>query len=48
MAYEPQFTISARLLSLVEQITVLRERIQSAAPAPHLTPLPLCDYDESC
>lgn len=31
MAYEPQFTISARLLSLVEQIAVLRERIQSAA-----------------
>jgi Fic family protein len=31
MAYEPQFTISARLLSLVEQVAVLRERIQSAA-----------------
>ena len=31
MAYEPQFTISARLLSLVEQIAVLRERIQGAA-----------------
>lgn len=31
MAYEPQFTISARLLSLVEEIAVLRERIQGAA-----------------
>ena len=31
MAYEPQFTISSRLLSLVEEIAVLRERIQSAA-----------------
>lgn len=31
MAYEPQFTISARLLALVEQVAVLRERIQSAA-----------------
>lgn len=31
MAYEPEFTISARLLSLVEEIAVLRERIQSAA-----------------
>lgn len=31
MAYEPQFSISARLLSQVEQITALRERIQSAA-----------------
>lgn len=33
MAYEPQFTISARLLSLVEGIAVLRERIQGAAVA---------------
>lgn len=31
MAYEPQFTISARLLSLVEEIAALRERIQGAA-----------------
>ncbi len=31
MAYEPRFTISSRLLSLVEQIAVLRERIQGAA-----------------
>jgi hypothetical protein len=31
MAYEPQFTISARLLSLVEEIAVLRERIQDVA-----------------
>ena len=31
MAYEPQFTISAPLLSLVEEIAVLRERIQGAA-----------------
>jgi len=31
MAYEPRFTISARLLSLVEMIAVLRERIQGAA-----------------
>ncbi len=31
MAYEPQFSISHRLLSLVEQIAVLRERIQGAA-----------------
>lgn len=31
MAYEPPFTFSARLLSLVEEIAVLRERIQGAA-----------------
>ena len=31
MAYEPQFTISPRLLSLVEVIAALRERIQGAA-----------------
>ncbi len=31
MAYAPQFTISPRLLSLVEQVAALRERIQSAA-----------------
>jgi Fic family protein len=31
VAYEPQFTISARLLSLVEEIAALRERIQGAA-----------------
>ncbi len=31
MAYEPQFTISPRLLARVEQIAVLRERIQGAA-----------------
>jgi Fic family protein len=31
VAYGPQFSISSRLLSLVEQITVLRERIQHAA-----------------
>ena len=31
MAYEPQFTISPRLLLLVEQVAKLRERIQSAA-----------------
>lgn len=31
MPYEPQFSISARLLSQVEQITTLRERIQGAA-----------------
>src|SRR5436190_14533998 len=31
MAYVPQFTIGAGLLSLVEQIAVLRERIQGAA-----------------
>lgn len=31
MSYEPQFTISTRLLSLVEQVAVLRERIQGAA-----------------
>jgi Fic family protein len=29
--YAPQFTITAHLLSLVEQIAILRERIQSAA-----------------
>jgi len=33
MAYEPQFTISPRLLNRVEEIAVLRERIQSAAVA---------------
>lgn len=33
MAYEPQFSISLRLLSLVETIAILRERIQSAAVA---------------
>ena len=31
MAYEPQFTISPRLLSLVETVAALRERIQGAA-----------------
>jgi len=31
MAYEPQFSIRPRLLSLVEQISALRERIQGAA-----------------
>ena len=31
MAYVPEFTISPRLLSLVEQVAVLRERIQGAA-----------------
>ncbi len=31
MACAPQFTISSRLLSLVEQVAVLRERIQGAA-----------------
>src|SRR5438874_2273867 len=31
MVYEPQFTISAPLPLLVEEIAVLRERIQSAA-----------------
>lgn len=31
MAYEPRFSISARLLALVELITALRERIQGAA-----------------
>ena len=31
MAYEPQFTISPHLLSLVEEIAALRERIQAAA-----------------
>lgn len=30
MAYEPQFTISTRLLSLAEEIAVLRERIHAA------------------
>lgn len=33
MAYEPQFTISPCLLSLVEGIAVLRERIEGAAVA---------------
>jgi Fic family protein len=31
MAYTPQFSISARLLSLVEAVAALRERIQGAA-----------------
>jgi Fic family protein len=31
MTYEPQFTISPRLLSLVETVAALRERIQGAA-----------------
>ena len=31
MAYAPQFTISPRLLTLVEQVAALRERIQGAA-----------------
>jgi Fic family protein len=31
MAYRPQFTISARLLSLVEEVAALRERIQGSA-----------------
>ena len=33
MSYDPQFTISPRLLSLVEEIAALRERIQGAAVA---------------
>ena len=31
VAYQPQFTITPRLLSLVEKIATLRERIQGAA-----------------
>lgn len=31
MAYKPHFTISPRLLSLVEAVAALRERIQGAA-----------------
>ena len=31
MPYSPQFTISPRLLSLVEQVAVLRERIHGSA-----------------
>jgi Fic family protein len=31
VSYEPQFAISARLLSLVERVAALRERIQGAA-----------------
>ncbi|MEX2171653.1 MAG: Fic family protein [Pirellulales bacterium] len=31
MAYEPQFSITPRLLSMVEEIAVLRDRIQGAA-----------------
>jgi Fic family protein len=31
MAYEPRFTIRARLLSLVEEVAALRERVQGAA-----------------
>ena len=31
MAYEPRFAISLRLLSLVEEVAVLREKIQNAA-----------------
>jgi Fic family protein len=31
VAYEPRFTISPRLLSLVEEVAALRERIQGAA-----------------
>lgn len=31
MSYEPHFTITPRLLALVEQVAVLRERIQGAA-----------------
>lgn len=31
MSYEPNFTITPRLLALVEQVAVLRERIQGAA-----------------
>lgn len=31
MSYEPQFAITPRLLSLVEQVAALRERIQGAA-----------------
>ncbi|QEG37455.1 Fic family protein [Bythopirellula goksoeyrii] len=30
MAYQPQFTITSPLLSLIEEIAVLRERVQSA------------------
>jgi Fic family protein len=33
MSYEPQFTITRGLLSVVEQVAVLRERIQGAAVA---------------
>jgi hypothetical protein len=31
MAYTPHFTISPRVLSLVEAVAALRERIQGAA-----------------
>ena len=31
MSYKPQFTIRSRLLSLVETVAALRERIQGAA-----------------
>src|SRR5882762_2458696 len=31
MSYEPQFTIRPRLLSLVEEVAILRQRIQQAA-----------------
>ncbi len=31
MAYQPNFTVTARLLKLVEEIAVLREKIMSAA-----------------
>ena len=31
MSYQPQFAISPRLLSLVEEVTILRERIRGAA-----------------
>jgi len=30
MAFQPQFTVSARLLAMIEQISALREKIQSA------------------
>ncbi|HNV49019.1 MAG TPA: Fic family protein [Spirochaetota bacterium] len=43
MAYEPRYTISPRLLSLVEAIAALRERIQGAAV--ELTWLPAMQKD---
>jgi hypothetical protein len=41
MAYEPRFTISLALLTCVEAIASLRERICFAMPQPsHLMPRP--------
>jgi hypothetical protein len=31
VSYEPQFTITPQLLSLVEEVSALRERLQAAA-----------------